>query len=71
MKQHRAKGAFPFLYLNSFFIFIYFLKILFIYLLIFREGKGEREGNINVWLPLKHPLPGTWSAVQACALTGN
>ena len=37
-----------------------------------REGKEkERERNINVWLPLLHPLLGTWPATQACALTGN
>ena len=24
-----------------------------------------------MWLPLEHPLPGTWPATQACALTGN
>ena len=30
-----------------------------------------RERNINVWLPLAHPLLGTWPATQACALTGN
>ena len=43
------------------------------YLFIFRERgrEGEREGNINVWLPLMRPLLGTWSATQACALTGN
>ena len=43
------------------------------YLFIFRERgrKGERERNINVWLPLMHPLLGTWPATQACALTGN
>ena len=45
-----------------------FLKI------FFREGKGGRKRgkrNINVWLPLEHPILGTWSATQACALTGN
>ena len=31
----------------------------------------ERERNINVWLPLVQPSLGTWSATQACALTGN
>ena len=31
----------------------------------------KRERNINVWLPLTHPLLGTWPATQACALTGN
>ena len=29
------------------------------------------ERNINVWLPLVHPLLGTWRTTQACALTGN
>ena len=24
-----------------------------------------------MWLPLMRPLPGTWSATQACALNGN
>ena len=44
------------------------------YLFIFREGEGkekDRERNINGWLPLVHPLLGTWPATQACALTGN
>ena len=45
-----------------------FLKNYFIYLFIFREGKGgRREGNINVWLLLTYPLLGTWPATQACA----
>ena len=36
------------------------------------EGREkEREGNINVWLPLMCRLLGTWPASQACALTGN
>ena len=36
------------------------------------EGKEkERERNVNVWLPVMHPLLGTWPATQACALTGN
>ena len=52
--------------------FLFFLKD-FIYLFLDRgEGREkERERNINVWLPLLHPLLGTWSATQACALTGN
>ena len=33
--------------------------------------EGEREGNINVWLPFAYPLLGTWPATQARALTGN
>ena len=56
----------------------FLLKIIFIflkifYLLIFREKgrEGERERNINVWLPLTCPLLGTWPATQECALTGN
>ena len=36
------------------------------------EGKEkERERNINLWLPLAHPLLGTWPVTQASALTGN
>ena len=44
----------------------------FIYF-FFREGKGgrKREKKINVWLPLTHPLLGTWPVTQACARTGN
>ena len=29
------------------------------------------DRNINVWLPLKLPRPGTWPATQACVLTRN
>ena len=39
----------------------------FNYVLLERgEGgrKKERERNINVWLPLVHPLLGTWPAIQ-------
>ena len=48
-----------------------FKKILFIY--FYTEGKGgrERERNINVWLSLMCPLPGTWPVTQACILIGN
>ena len=52
----------------------WFLFFLTFYLFIFREGEGKkkkRERNINVWLPLMHPPPGTWPTTQACALTGN
>ena len=41
-------------------MFVCFLKILFIYLFL-EGGEGrekERERNINVWLPLAHPLLG-------------
>ena len=43
------------------------------YVCIFRHRgrEGERERNINVWLPLECPLLGTWPTTQACALTGN
>ena len=43
------------------------------YLFIFRESgrEGEKERNINVWLPLMHSQLGTWPATQTCALTGN
>ena len=56
----------------SIFIFKYFLKD-FIYLFLERgEGREtERERNINVWLPLMHPLLGAWPATQVCALTRN
>ena len=47
---------------------LFFFKI---YLFTCREGKGGREENINVWLPLTCPLLGTWPATQAFALTGN
>ena len=49
----------------------------FIHLLLERrEGreKGrekERERNINVWLPLEHPLLEAWPIIQARALTEN
>ena len=46
----------------------WFFQILF----IFYRGDGrEREGNINVWLPLTCPLLGTWPATQACARSRN
>ena len=44
------------------------LKI-FIYLFLER-GEG-REKNINVWLPFRVPLLGTWPKTQPCTLTGN
>ena len=41
--------------------------------LFLERGRGgeERKRNINVWLPLAHPLLGTRTTTQACALTGN
>ena len=58
------------LFLGSLF---FLLKKDFIYLFLQRgkEKEKERERNINVWLPLVCPLMGTWSATQACVLTGN
>ena len=46
----------------SFFLFFIFRQ---------RGREGERERNINVWLPLSCPLLETWPATQARALTGN
>ena len=40
----------------------------FIYLFLERGREGERERNINVWLPLTCPPPRTWPTTQACAL---
>ena len=42
--------------------------------LFLERGEGtdkERKRNISVWLPLMHPLLGTWPATQARALTEN
>ena len=44
----------------------FFKKILFIFRWEGREK--ERERNINVWLPLTQPPPGTWPTAQACVL---
>ena len=41
------------------------------YVCIFRKREKERERNINMWLPLTHPLPGSWPPTQACSLAGN
>ena len=50
-----------------------FFKKDFIYVFLDRgEGREkERERNISVWLPLTHPLLGTWPATQAYTLTGS
>ena len=47
---------------------MYLLTYLFTYLFIERGREGEREENINVWLPLMYLLLGTWPTDQACAL---
>ena len=50
----------------------YLFKKDFIYLCLDRGQGREKdwERNINVWLPLTHPLLGMWPATQICALTG-
>ena len=52
----------------------YYLKN--IYSFILEKGGGrekgreeQRERNINVWLLVARPQPGTWPATQTCALT--
>ena len=55
--------------LNLYFLFL-FVKILF----IFRERgrEGEREGEKHQCVVASRVAPmGTWSATQACDLTGN
>ena len=42
-----------------------------IYLFLERGKEGERERNMNVWLPLERPLLCTQPATQAHALTRN
>ena len=51
--------------------FFFFLDFIYLFL---ERGAGrekERERHINVWLPLMHPLLGTWPVTQACAPTGT
>ena len=57
----------------TFLSFFLFKKILFISRERGREGgrEKERKRNINVWLSLMRPPPGTQTATQACTLTGN
>ena len=52
---------------------MYFFLRFYFYLFLERweSREKERERNINMWLPLTHPLLGTWPATQACVLTGN
>ena len=47
------------------------LKCILFYLFLEKGREKKRERNINVWLPLMHPLLGTCPTTQACALTGN
>ena len=43
----------------------------FIYLFLERGRDGERERNIDMWLPLTWPPLGIWPATQAWVLTEN
>ena len=51
-------------------LFFYSLFFKDFYLFIFRDRgrEGEREVNMNVWLPLVHPLLGSGPITQVCAL---
>ena len=50
---------------------VFFKDFIYLFLERWEVKEKERERNVNVQLPLKHPLLGTWPATQACALTGN
>ena len=64
----RRRSNFIFcMYLSNFLNTTYFFKRFYLFL----GREKERERNIDVWLPLTHPLLGSWPATQACALTGN
>ena len=57
------------IYLTSDYILLFLKDFLNLFL---ERGEGrEKEGKINVWLPLTHLLLGTWPTTQECALTGN
>ena len=47
------------------------MKIFYLFIFRKRGREGERERNINVWLPLTCPELGTQPTTQACAVTGN
>ena len=50
---------------------LFFKDFIYVFLDRGEEWEKERERNITVWLPLMCPLPRTWPATQACALTRN
>ena len=50
--------------IEGFLVCLQVFKKDFSYLIL--ETGEERERNINVWLPLVHPLLRTWPATQAC-----
>ena len=61
-----------FLIINVPLFFKEFFPRFYLFIYFERKGKrGEREGNINVWLPLVCPVLETWPTTQAWALTGN
>ena len=67
----RIFSPLPPIFLFIFFIFYKFLKD-FIYLFLKRGREGKREGEKHQCMVASHTSPlGTWSATQACALTGN
>ena len=54
------------------FYFIYFFKIIYLFIFRKRGKEGEREGMKHQYVVASHaPLLGTWPATQACVLTGN
>ena len=75
MKIKHTPGGFPFLSGNKVNVpmtkIIFFFSRCHLFIFIESEREGEKERNINGWLPLARPLLGTWPATQACAPTGN
>ena len=61
----------PLLTLAFLFLFCFLRRFYLFYFQREGEGRRKRGRNINMWLPLAHPLLGIWPATQACALTGN
>ena len=49
----------------------YFKDFIYLFLERWVGSEKETERNVNVWLPLTHPLLGTWPTTQAHDLTGN
>ena len=47
--------------------FLFKKKKIFVFTYFQRQERREK----HQWLPLTHPLLGTWPSTQACALTGN
>ena len=75
--SHTRQDSYLFCFVLFIILFYFIFKILFTY--FYREGKGGQktgrenlmyEGYINQ-LPVTYRQPWTWSAIHACALTGN